>query len=143
MHRHQPPRIASWACAISEVKFPVASSTKIQIEILIPSNCRCSTTELGPDDRRVLAPIEFSGHRQLQTADVPRSAFELEGEDRWQARRIGPHRASRIRTVTSSLEAFTTGFNLPLLYALSFGGDGSKRLHLRPLSRYPYSLLHA
>jgi hypothetical protein len=37
MHRHQPPRIASWACAISEVKFPVASSTKIQIEILIPS----------------------------------------------------------------------------------------------------------
>jgi hypothetical protein len=36
MHRHQPPRIASWACAISEVKFPVASLTKIQIEILIP-----------------------------------------------------------------------------------------------------------
>jgi hypothetical protein len=35
---------------------------------------------LGPDDRRVLAPIDFSGHRQLQTADVPRSAFELEAE---------------------------------------------------------------
>jgi hypothetical protein len=35
---------------------------------------------LGLDDRRVLAPIEFSGHRQLQTADVPRSAFELEAE---------------------------------------------------------------
>jgi hypothetical protein len=35
---------------------------------------------LGPDGRRVLAPIEFSGHRQLQTADVPRSAFELEAE---------------------------------------------------------------
>jgi hypothetical protein len=35
---------------------------------------------LGLDDRRVLAPIEFSGHRQLQTADVPRSAFELEAK---------------------------------------------------------------
>jgi hypothetical protein len=32
---------------------------------------------MGPADRRVLAPIELSGHRQLQTADVPRSAFEL------------------------------------------------------------------
>jgi hypothetical protein len=35
---------------------------------------------LGSDGRRVLAPIEFSGHRQLQTADVPRSAFELEAK---------------------------------------------------------------
>ncbi len=35
---------------------------------------------VGPADRRVLAPIEFNGHRQLQTADVPRSAFELEAE---------------------------------------------------------------
>jgi hypothetical protein len=37
---------------------------------------------MGPDDRRqrVLAPIELSGHRQLQTADVPRSAFELAAE---------------------------------------------------------------
>ena len=35
---------------------------------------------LGLDGRRVLAPIEFSGHRQLQTADVPRSAFELEAK---------------------------------------------------------------
>jgi hypothetical protein len=35
---------------------------------------------LGPDGRRVLAPIEFNGHRQLQTADVPRSAFELEAK---------------------------------------------------------------
>jgi hypothetical protein len=35
---------------------------------------------LGPDERRVLAPIEFSGHRQLQTTDVPKSAFELEAE---------------------------------------------------------------
>jgi hypothetical protein len=65
---------------------------------------------------RVLAPIEFSGHRQLQTADVPRSAFELEAKIAGRLD-IGPHRASRIRTVTSSLEAFTTGFNLPLLYA--------------------------
>jgi hypothetical protein len=32
---------------------------------------------VGSTDRRFLAPIEFSGHRQLQTADVPRSAFEL------------------------------------------------------------------
>ncbi len=32
---------------------------------------------VGPDGRRVLAPIDFSGHRQLQTVDVPRSAFEL------------------------------------------------------------------
>jgi hypothetical protein len=35
---------------------------------------------LGPDKRRVLAPIELSGHRQLQTADISRSAFELEAE---------------------------------------------------------------
>jgi hypothetical protein len=35
---------------------------------------------LGSDERRVLAPIEFSGHRQLQTSDVPRSAFELAAE---------------------------------------------------------------
>jgi hypothetical protein len=35
---------------------------------------------LGPQDRRVLAPIEFSGLRQLQTADISRSAFELEAE---------------------------------------------------------------
>jgi hypothetical protein len=35
---------------------------------------------LGPDGRRVLAPIDFSGHRQLQNADVPRSAFELEAK---------------------------------------------------------------
>jgi hypothetical protein len=35
---------------------------------------------VGPADRRVLAPIDFSGHRQLQTADVPRSAFELEAK---------------------------------------------------------------
>jgi hypothetical protein len=35
---------------------------------------------VGPADRRVLAPIELSGHRQLQTADVPRSGFELEAE---------------------------------------------------------------
>jgi hypothetical protein len=35
---------------------------------------------LGPDDRRVLAPIEFSGHRQLQTVDAQRSAFELKAE---------------------------------------------------------------
>jgi hypothetical protein len=39
---------------------------------------------MGPVDRRqrVLAPIEFSGHRQLQTSDVPRSAFELAAEIR-------------------------------------------------------------
>jgi hypothetical protein len=35
---------------------------------------------LGLDERRVLAPIEFSGHRQLQTADAPKSAFELMAE---------------------------------------------------------------
>jgi hypothetical protein len=35
---------------------------------------------LGPNDRRLLAPIEFSGHRQLQTADAPRSAFQLVAE---------------------------------------------------------------
>jgi hypothetical protein len=35
---------------------------------------------VGPDGRRVLAPIDFSGHRQLQTVDVPRSAFELVAE---------------------------------------------------------------
>jgi hypothetical protein len=36
---------------------------------------------LGPgDSRRILAPIEFSGHRQLQTSDIPRSAFELEAK---------------------------------------------------------------
>jgi hypothetical protein len=35
---------------------------------------------LGPADRRVLAPIELSGHRQLQTVDAPRSAFELEAD---------------------------------------------------------------
>ncbi len=35
---------------------------------------------LGPNDRRVLAPIDFSGHRQLQNVDVPRSAFELVAE---------------------------------------------------------------
>jgi hypothetical protein len=33
---------------------------------------------VGPQDRRVLAPIEFSGHRQLLTGDTSRSAFELE-----------------------------------------------------------------
>jgi hypothetical protein len=39
---------------------------------------------VGPVDRRqrLLTPIEISGHRQLQTADVPRSAFELEAEIR-------------------------------------------------------------
>jgi hypothetical protein len=39
---------------------------------------------MGPADRRqrVLAPIELSGHRQLQTSDVPRSAFELAAEIR-------------------------------------------------------------
>jgi hypothetical protein len=72
---------------------------------------------------------------------MSQGAFELEGEDRWQARRIGPHRASRIRTVTSSLEAFTTGFNLPLLYASVLWRRRKQRLHLRPLSRYLYSLL--
>jgi hypothetical protein len=38
---------------------------------------------VGPADRRqrVLTPIDLSGqHRQLQTADVPRSGFELEAE---------------------------------------------------------------
>jgi hypothetical protein len=35
---------------------------------------------VGSADRRFLAPIEFSGHRQLQTANVPRSAFELVAE---------------------------------------------------------------
>jgi hypothetical protein len=37
---------------------------------------------VGPADRRqrLLTPIELSGHRQLQTSDVPRSAFELEAE---------------------------------------------------------------
>jgi hypothetical protein len=35
---------------------------------------------VGPANRRVLAPIDFSGHRQLQAADVPRSAFELEAK---------------------------------------------------------------
>jgi hypothetical protein len=32
----------------------------------------------GPQDRRVLAPFDFSGRRQLQSGDAPRSAFELE-----------------------------------------------------------------
>jgi hypothetical protein len=35
---------------------------------------------VGPADRRILAPIDFSGHRQLQTSDEPRSAFELSAE---------------------------------------------------------------
>jgi hypothetical protein len=35
---------------------------------------------VGPDGRRVLAPIEFSGHRQLQNADAPKTSFELEAE---------------------------------------------------------------
>jgi hypothetical protein len=32
----------------------------------------------GPQDRRVLAPFDFSGRRQLQNGDAPRSVFELE-----------------------------------------------------------------
>jgi hypothetical protein len=35
---------------------------------------------LGPNDRRVLLPIQYTGNLQLDTADAPRSAFQLMAE---------------------------------------------------------------
>jgi hypothetical protein len=131
MHRHQPPRIASWACNIrSQVpsRFDQDSDRDSDPVRIVG----VALLNLGSDDRRVLAPIEFSGHRQLQTADVPRSAFELERRRSLAgSKNIGPHRASRIRTVTSSLEAFTTAL-ISLLYALSLA-DGKQEASPTPL----------
>jgi hypothetical protein len=96
---------------------------------------------VGPDGRRVLAPIDFSGHQQLQTADVPRSAFEVVAEIVGRLEHdLDPRTNS---SYTNSIIIIGGILQLAIMSPSSCGGDVSQRLHLSPPSRSLFDLLRA